>query len=514
VRIVDANTEVQFLEIFDQYLAALRDAVPATKQGNFVNTAHRVLQDHSLGYMKKKEVSRYRELVRLIVEAYFFSEVPIGAIDALDKVLHAYFETLSEYVADLLRSDRYRFVGTSVLGGTLPASMWALRMCKELLPDTTTIMGGGIFCDQLAVGSGNFRSLLREAPYVDHIIAGEGEQLLLDLLEGQIEQGKRVITADDRGGRFLDLADTTVPDYGDLNIEAYPLVAQHASRSCPFQCRFCSETLQWGLYRKKSMNQVVDECENMMEQYATRVFLFCDSLMNPFINALSDEVCRRGQRVYWDGYLRADRYLCTKQNVTRWRQGGLYRARVGVESGSDRVLEAMGKRITVDDIETTLRRLAEAGVKTTTYWVVGYPGESEEDFGKTLELLVKLRDWIYEAECNVFWYYEKGQTKSAEWASKNGIRPVYPAEMEDMLVIQSYCVDTNPTREEAYGRMQRFVDHCRELGIPNPYSLGEIYFADKRWQKIHETSVPSLCDFLGGKMPTDSFVEGNKEQQC
>ena len=512
VKIVDANTDLRFLEVLERYLEGLRECVPATKQGNFVNSAHRVLRDHSLAYMMKKELKRYDELVRHILKAYFFTEVPGGGIEGLNKTLHIYFERLSEYVAELLRRDSFQYVGASVLGGTLPGSMWALRMCKELLPETTTIMGGGIFCDQLAIGSRNLETLLREAPYVDHIIVGEGERHFLDLLRGEIARNGRVITANERGGKFLDLAQTTIPDYGDLNLEAYPLLAHHASRSCPFQCLFCSETLQWGPYRKKPMKQVVEECEQMMERYAARIFLFCDSLMNPFINALADQIRGRGDRMYWDGYLRADKQLCTLENVAHWRRAGLYRVRIGAESGSDRMLEAMGKRISTDDIEMTLRTLAEAGIKTTTYWVVGYPGESEEDFSKTLELLEELRVFIYEAECNVFWYTEKGQINSEEWASRNGIRPVYPPEMEDMLVIQSYFVDTSPSREEAYGRMQRFVDHCQVLGIPNPYSLGEIYFADKRWQELHKSSVPSLCDFLGGRTPADSFVQMNEKK--
>jgi radical SAM superfamily enzyme YgiQ (UPF0313 family) len=77
-----------------------------------------------------------------------------------------------------------------------------------------------------------------------------------------------------------------------------------------------------------------------------------------------------------------------------WRRGGFYRARLGIESGSPKILQKMGKNTTIDQIKKALSNLAYARIKTTTYWIVGYPGETEEDFLKTLTLIKELQNEI------------------------------------------------------------------------------------------------------------------------
>jgi radical SAM superfamily enzyme YgiQ (UPF0313 family) len=183
------------------------------------------------------------------------------------------------------------------------------------------------------------------------------------------------------------------------------------------------------------------------------------------------------------------------KNTQLWRRGGFYRARLGLESGSLRILNLMGKKVTPEQIKEGLSSLAFAGIQTTTLWIVGYPGETEEDFLQTLALIEELKDDIYEAECRPFYYYPKGQVGSAQWEKNNPIVPLYPKEMEKMLVFQTWLLDCLPSREETYQRVNRFVDHCNRLGIPNIYSLHEAYAADERWLKLHKNAVPSMLEF-------------------
>ncbi|MFC2155233.1 hypothetical protein ACFLRB_01915 [Acidobacteriota bacterium] len=56
-------------------------------------------------------------------------------------------------------------------------------------------------------------------------------------------------------------------------------------------------------------------------------------------------------------------------------------------------------------------------------------------------------------------------------------------------------MDTEPNREEMYSRVNRFVQHCMKIGIPNPYTLKNIYRADKRWHRLHKNAVPMLVKF-------------------
>ncbi len=192
---------------------------------------------------------------------------------------------------------------------------------------------------------------------------------------------------------------------------------------------------------------------------------------------------------YYVGYLRVCDEACNIENTMQWRRGGFYRARLGVESGSQHVLDMMSKGITVEQIKGTISTLAMAGIKTTVYIVIGHPGETEEDFQASLDLMEELKNDIWEAECNPFNYYYSNQNSEDFWASKR--RLLYPEYATDMLIAQTWTLDIEPQREEVYNRMGRFVQHCDKLGIPNPYSIEEIYKADERWKKLHKNAVPS-----------------------
>jgi radical SAM superfamily enzyme YgiQ (UPF0313 family) len=163
----------------------------------------------------------------------------------------------------------------------------------------------------------------------------------------------------------------------------------------------------------------------------------------------------------------------------------------------------MGKKVSVDQIKSALHSLANAGIKTTTYWVIGYPGETEEDFMQTLDLIDALKNDIYEAECNPFNYFPTGQVNSPQWEQENKASYLYPEDTNNSLIVPSWTLDCEPSREETYRRVRRFVAHCRHLGVPNPYSMAEINHADQRWQKLHKNAVPPMIHFVANEKTID-----------
>jgi branched-subunit amino acid aminotransferase/4-amino-4-deoxychorismate lyase len=72
-----------------------------------------------------------------------------------------------------------------------------------------------------------------------------------------------------------------------------------------------------------------------------------------------------------------------------------------------------------------------------------------------------------------------------------------------MLITQTWTLNTYPSREEVYDRARRFKEHCKKLGIPNPYSISEIYSADERWKKLQRNAEPSLMDLNKGEVKPD-----------
>jgi len=149
--------------------------------------------------------------------------------------------------------------------------------------------------------------------------------------------------------------------------------------------------------------------------------------------------------------------------------------------------------------------LSLCGIKPTAYWLIGHPGETEEDFQKTLDYLTEMKDFIWEAECEYYNYYYSGQSGSDKWAHEREL--LFPEKYKELLWIDKWIVKGEPSWDVIFQRVRRFTLHCQELGIPNPYSISELKNADERWKKLHNNSVPSIINFMS---KTDMINENLK----
>jgi radical SAM superfamily enzyme YgiQ (UPF0313 family) len=508
VKTVDANVEIDFNELYDRYFDILRQHVPENKRGNFFSVGHDILRNQMTAHLNYTDEIAYLELLKILIYKTFYVKVNQEEVLKLHQIVKEFYKRLKQYMLDLLARESPTILGLSVFSDTLPASMFAFKLTRETYPHIGTVMGGAVFADQLAPKTPNFEIFLEKTrSYIDKIIIGEGEILFLKWLRGELPASKRVFTIDDIDRKILDLSSVDILDMRDFDTRNYTFVVSYASRSCPFQCSFCSETIQWGKYRKKKAHKVFTELMDLYKRHGTQLFLLSDSLLNPVLPDLAEEFLKSPVSLYWGGWLRVDKHACDMENTLRWRRSGFYHARLGIESGSEHVLELMEKFISMEQIRASLSSLAAAGIKTTTLWVVGHPGETEKDFQKTLDLIEELRNDIYEAECRPFYFYLSGQAGSRDdWWRKMKKIPLYPQEAENMLLFQTWLLDCEPTREAIYKRMNRFVKHCNTLGIPNPYSMHDIYQADERWKKLHKNAVPSVVEFKN----SDIYIDENK----
>jgi len=509
VKVIDLNIEPQFQEIQDRYFKSLMEYIPPEKQGNSLNIGMDVISGHLMAHQNHSDKNTYNQLIKQIVYNTFFTQLTDGQVQYLSEFMETFYTQLNEYLSAILEKEKPSVLGLSVYNTTLPASLFAFKLAKQFNPTIRTVMGGGIFSGDMDIHSPNYKNFLGRTPYIDKIIVGEGEQLLLKYLRNELPPEQRVYTLENLENPVMDLSNALLPDFTGLHIPYYTMVPSYTSRSCPFNCSFCSEKVLWGKYRKKNAPQIADELEELHRLHHAQLFLMTDSLLNPVVDELSNEMIKRNLSLYWDGYLRVDEKACNPDITFQWRRGGFYRARLGLESGSPNVLEAMGKKITPAQIKNAVSSLAHAGIKTTSYWVIGHPGETEEDFQQTLDLIEEMKDDLYEADCNPFHYHLTGQVGSDQWADEKRSRLLYPEEMNEMLMLQTWVLDVPPSREEIYSRVNRFVKHCEKLGIPNPYTLQTIYQADERWKSLHVNAAPSLVEFLNVKNNAAAFIDEN-----
>lgn len=494
VKTKDVNIEDGFTALYNKYFEVLRKYVPENKQGNFFNIGHDVMRNHMLAHIHQCDEMNYVELVKILIYKTFYTHFENRQVDELNDLLDLFYNKLEKYILSLLEEEKPGVLGISVLRDTIGPSLFAFRVTRANHPSIMTVMGGSLFSDHLRIDSPNFDYFLERTPYIDKIIIGEGQNLFLKLLKGELPESRKVFTLEDIDGETLGFSSLNFPDMTDFNVaEYYPYLSASASTSCPHQCSFCNVAAFYGKYREKDPQQTVEEMTRLYRTYKNQLFFMNDALLNGIAGPLAEEFIKANVPLYWDGYLRVDDAVADIENTILWRRGGLYRVRLGVESGSQHVLDLIDKKISPNQTKEALASLANAGIKTTAYWVIGHPGETEEDFLQTLQLLEETKNNIYEAECNPFIFGFTGQSKSHEWSDRRKL--LYPPEAKSMLVLQSWIVDSLPTREETYKRVSRFVTRCQELGIPNPYSLNDIYQADIRWKNLHINAVPCLVDF-------------------
>jgi hypothetical protein len=507
VKTVDLIVKKESLDIYNQYFNVLKQCIPVSNQGNFYNIGHDVLQNHMMAHIRYRDEAKYIKLLKLLIFNTYYVEAANEWVYRLKELMDNFYRWLKECFFHILAEEKPGILGLTVYKGTLPASLFIFEQTRQHYPHIRTVMGGGVFADTHAAGTPNFDILVEMTnDYVDKIIVGQGEKLFLKYLEGQLPRSQRVYTLADISGEALDSSPGKIrfPDFSDLDTGNYPYLGASGSTGCQYQCGFCNSLAFFGTYRKKNPRQIVEEMIMMYKTYGHQLFFMTDSMLNPIVTDLAREFINRGVSLYYDAYFRVDDASRDTENTLLWRQGGLYRVRLGVESGSQKILDAMNKKITVDMTRAAMVSLAYAGIKTTAYLVVGYPGETEADFQETLKLIEELQNDIFQAECNPFLYHFSGQSASDSWADKR--ETLYPDEMDDMLVFKTWSLDIPPSREETYDRLYRLVNQCKLLGIPNPYSLNQHYKADERWKKLHKNAAPSLIAFRN----KENYIDENQ----
>jgi hypothetical protein len=500
VTAADLITNEEFLVIYQDYFDVLKRNIPQHKRGNFYNIGHDVLQNHFMAHINHTSRDRYMDLLRVLIQKTYYVTVAAPALEELMRVADRFFEVLERQILDIADTLKPEIVGFTSYKCTLPATLFACRLLKRRLPSVVTLTGGGIFVDTHAVGSPNFDALCEYSrDFLDKMFVGQGELLLLEFLRGNLPASRRYYSKRDLDGKILEFSQMTQPDYSDFDMDRYLYLPATGSASCTNNCAFCSTASYYGTYRRKEPRQLAREMVALHERFGHRLFFMTDSMLNEIVTELARELVSMGQSLFYDAYFRVDDAAMDLDNAMLWRKGGLYRVRLGVESGSQRMLDQMGKGITVEQIRRVVSTLSQAGIKTTTYWINGYPGETEEDFQATLDLMEQLKDDIFQSESNSFGYLS---TQGSGGAWEDLKISLFGEEWLDMLVFDSYLLSLPPSREEIQDRMFRFVEHCRNLGIPNPYSFNENVQADIRWQRLHSHAVPSIVDLMKSKGET------------
>jgi anaerobic magnesium-protoporphyrin IX monomethyl ester cyclase len=244
------------------------------------------------------------------------------------------------------------------------------------------------------------------------VIVGEGEQTLAEwvahgvaaasgarpAIDGlAIQCGQRVHRTPARQPlRTLD--DLPRPAWDLVDVDRYRRIWRRrhgyfamnlaTTRGCPFHCNWCAKPIFGQRYAVRSVESVVDEIAWLRRDYGPDQLWIVDDVfgLKPgWIEAFAAALARRGTGVPFRCLMRADQI--DEDRARTLAAAGCRMVWMGAESGSQRVLDAMEKGITVDQVRVAVRALHAAGIRVGLFLQFGYPGEEWDDVQQTLALV-------------------------------------------------------------------------------------------------------------------------------
>jgi radical SAM superfamily enzyme YgiQ (UPF0313 family) len=186
------------------------------------------------------------------------------------------------------------------------------------------------------------------------------------------------------------------PDRDAVDIERYlrtwrehhgqGSVSLITARGCPYHCRWCSHEVFGKTHRRRKPMSVVDELEWLMNRYQPDMAWLADDVftIHPgWLDQYAAEMKRRGLKIPFECISRADRL--PPRVLDTLAELGCFRIWIGSESGSQRVLDAMERGVTVGQVRTAVAMAKARGIKTGMFLMWGYEGEDLDDIEATVE---------------------------------------------------------------------------------------------------------------------------------
>jgi anaerobic magnesium-protoporphyrin IX monomethyl ester cyclase len=333
-----------------------------------------------------------------------------GSLKAAGYDRVTFVDAMTNHLDDAAISERIRTEAPDIIGVTsITPSIYAaehiLDLARQTRPEALRVLGG-------VHATFMYRQVLSEAPQVDVIVRGEGEEIFVELVravaEGRWPADRRRI----HGLAFLDgdeivatqaaptvkNLDAIRPDWSLLEWEKYiyvPLGVRVAipnmARGCPFTCSFCSQWKFWRDYRVRDPKAVVDEIEDLVENHGVGFFILADE--EPTINKrkfteFCEELIARGlpDRVKWGINTRVTDIMRDKDLLPLWRRAGLVHVSLGTEAAAQMKLDRFNKETKVANNKEAIRLLREADIFTEAQFIVGLDNETAETLEETYQM--------------------------------------------------------------------------------------------------------------------------------
>jgi radical SAM superfamily enzyme YgiQ (UPF0313 family) len=247
----------------------------------------------------------------------------------------------------------------------------------------------------------------------DYIVLGEGEETMLELvqyidgktsksiheIEGVsfLDEDQEVVQNKERA-KLKELSDLPFPNRSKVNLQLYfdawkqkhgtSAISINTMRGCPYSCKWCSRAVYGQSYRRRSAKNVVDEIEWIQSNYEVDSIWFVDDVFtvsHKWLSEFNEELLSRNIKMPYECITRADRM--NEEVIKELKSSGCFRVWIGAESGSQKVIDLMDRRVDVNQVRDMIKLAQSNGIQAGTFIMVGYPGETEEDIFETVHHL-------------------------------------------------------------------------------------------------------------------------------
>ncbi|MEM3153536.1 MAG: radical SAM protein, partial [Candidatus Bathyarchaeia archaeon] len=269
------------------------------------------------------------------------------------------------------------------------------EVAKSVRDDCTVVLGGP--------HATFLYEVLTECKSIDVVVRGEGEETFQELINAMdrgiclgyvrgiaYRKGEKIVATKPRP-LIGDLDKIPFPSLDLLPIEKYALqgisyMPITTSRGCPFKCSFCaSSRIFGGCWRGRSPKNVVEEIRLIHDEFNIKNIEFVDdtfTLNGRRAEEICDEILREGLDISWGASSRVD--TINKGLVEKMRKAGCWIVYLGVESASQKILNEIGKKITISQIVRAVKTLKEAGIQILGSFILGFPEETIETAEQTI----------------------------------------------------------------------------------------------------------------------------------
>jgi radical SAM superfamily enzyme YgiQ (UPF0313 family) len=234
----------------------------------------------------------------------------------------------------------------------------------------------------------------------DLVVVGEGEQAILEIakkVDMNQEFSERIIHND-----FIkDIDEIPFPDRSSIDIKSYKYNINNedsttliTSRGCPFSCTFCANNVWGKTIRLRSSMNIYEELIELIEVYGYRAFMFFDDTMTINKRRMM-EICDLIKKlgIVYRCFIRSD--TVDPEMLRSMRESGCVEVGLGVESGSQKILDIVKKGQSVEKNLQAIKMCHDVGLRVKGFFIIGLPGESHETVKETISFLdlAKLEDF-------------------------------------------------------------------------------------------------------------------------